>query len=198
VLRSLLGAFTLGNAGDGLLSGIFLLLLTRDLSLEPADIGGVFSGLGVGGLLGAAMSGVVTRAVGPGATLFGGMLIWGLAYSAMALVPPSAIAVPVLAVLMGAVGTINPIAGANSITLRQAVTPDRLLGRVVAVGRVATWGGVALGSLVGGVLADHFGVRPIVLLGGLLPLAGAVWLLLSPVRHIRRLDSLEAPCLESC
>jgi predicted MFS family arabinose efflux permease len=198
VLRSLLGALTLGNMGDGLLSGIYLLLLTRDLSLEPAAIGAVFAGLGVGGLFGAAVSGVVTHAVGPGATLYGAMVIWGLAYGAMALVQPSGLAVPVLAVLMGALGTINPIAGANSQTLRQAVTPDRLLGRVVAVGRVATWGGVAAGSFAGGQLADVFGVRPVVMFGGLLPLAGAVWLLLSPVRNIRRLDSLAGPCSNDC
>jgi predicted MFS family arabinose efflux permease len=198
ILRAMLGAFTLGNMGDGLFAGIFLLFMSRDLSLEPAEIGAVFAGLGVGGLCGAAVAGVVTRAVGPGATLYGAMGIWGLAYGAMALVQPSAIAVPVLAVLMGAVGTINPIAGANSQTLRQAVTPDRLLGRVIAVGRVATWGGVALGAFAGGLLADVFGVRPIVMLGGLLPLAGALWLLLSPIRHIRRLDSVAGPCSESC
>jgi Na+/melibiose symporter-like transporter len=198
VLRSLLGAFTLGNLGDGLFAGIFLLFLSRDLSLEPAAIGAVFAGLGVGGLFGAAVSGVVTRVVGPGATLYGAMVIWGVAYGAMALVRPSGLAVPVLAVLMGALGTINPIAGANSQTLRQAVTPDRLLGRVVAVGRVATWGGVALGAFSGGLLADVFGVRPVVMLGGLLPLTGALWLLLSPIRNIRRLDSLASPCSENC
>jgi predicted MFS family arabinose efflux permease len=198
ILRSLLGAFALGNIGDGLFSGIYLLLLTRDLSLEPAAIGVVFAGLGVGGLFGAAVSGVVTRAVGPGATLYGAMVIWGLAYGAMALVQPSSLAVPILAVLMGALGTINPIAGANSQTLRQAVTPDALLGRVVAAGRVATWGGAAVGSFAGGLLAEAIGVRPTVMLGGLLPLAGAVWMLLSPVRNVSRLDSFEAPCSENC
>jgi predicted MFS family arabinose efflux permease len=126
------------------------------------------------------------------------MVIWGLAYGAMALVQPSSLAVPILAVLMGAVGTINPIAGANSQTLRQAVTPDALLGRVVAAGRVATWGGAAVGSFAGGLLAEAVGVRPTVMLGGLLPLAGAVWMLLSPVRNVSRLDSLEAPCSENC
>ncbi len=198
ILRAMLGAFTLGNMGDGLFSGISLLLLTRDLSLEPAAIGAVFAGLGIGGLFGATVSGVVTRAIGPGATLYCAMVIWGLAYAAMGLVQPSPIAVPVLAVLMGALGTINPIGGANSQTLRQAVTPDRLLGRVIAVGRVATWGGVALGAFAGGLLADLFGVRPVIMFGGLLPLAGGVWLVLSPIRNIRRLDSVASPCSEDC
>jgi predicted MFS family arabinose efflux permease len=129
--------------------------------------------------------------------VLGGTLIWGVAYSSIALATPnSPISVPLLAALLGATGTINPIAGANAATLRHALAPPRLLGRIIAVSRVAQWGGVALGSLLGGVLADTFGVRSTVMLSGLLPLAGGVWLLLSPVRRVRSLDSVEPPCSE--
>jgi predicted MFS family arabinose efflux permease len=198
LLRPLFAAFLLGNIGDGLLieSGIILLFLTRDIGLEPAAIGAIFSGLGIGGLLGAALAGVITRALGPGVTMLGGLVIWGLAFSAMALSPTSAAVVPFVAALLGAVGTINPVAGANLATLRQAVTPDRLLGRVMSVSRLATWGGVTIGALLGGIVAERIGLRATVLLSGLLPLIGAVWLLLSPVRRVRRLDSLEPPCSE--
>jgi predicted MFS family arabinose efflux permease len=95
---------------------------------------------------------------------------------------------------MGALGTINPISGAIATTLRQAVTPDRLQGRVVSVNRVAMWTAVAVGSFTGGVLADSLGIRMTAIVGGLLPLAGGVCVLLSPVRRLRRLDSLEPPC----
>jgi predicted MFS family arabinose efflux permease len=190
----------LGNLGDGLMtsSGILLLLMTREIGLGPAEIGVVYSGLGIGGLLGAAASGLVTRALGPGRTMFGGYLIWGFAYAAMGLAPASPIAVPFLAALMGCIGLLNPISGAIGATLRQAVTPDRLQGRVVAVNRVAMWSAVAVGAFAGGVLADHIGIRMTALLTGLPPLAGAVWVLLSPVSRLRRLDSLEPPCSDDC
>jgi len=73
--------------------------------------------------------------------------------------------------------------------VRQAVTPDRLLGRVTAVVRVGAWTALTIGSLAGGILADHIGVRPTLLLGGLLPLLGCGVLLLSPIRQLRQLSS---------
>jgi predicted MFS family arabinose efflux permease len=200
LLRAATASTTLGNLGDGLMgsSGILLLLMTREIGLGPAEIGVVYSGLGLGGLLGAAAYGVVTRLLGPGRTVVGAYLLWGLSYAAMGLAPASPIAVPILAVLMGALGTINPIAGAIGATLRQAVTPDRLQGRVVAVNRVAMWSAVALGSFTGGVLADHVGIRMTAFVSGLLPLSGGVLVLLSPVSRLRRLDSLGPPCSDDC
>ena len=53
---------------------------------------------------------------------------------------------------------------------------------------------IALGSLVGGVLAEAIGLRPTLLLGGLLPLFGLLWLPASPIRGLRRLDSYAVAC----
>ncbi len=91
--------------------------------------------------------------------------------------------------LLGAVGAINPIAGANISTVRQTVTPDYLLGRVTAVTSVGAMTALTAGSVAGGLLGDSFGLRPTLLLGGLLPLIGLGWVLLSPVRRLRRLDA---------
>ncbi len=65
---------------------------------------------------------------------------------------------------------------------------------MTAVVRVATWGSIAVGALVGGVLAEAVGVRQTVLLSGVLPLIGFVWVALSPVRGLRRLDFASPPC----
>ena len=47
---------------------------------------------------------------------------------------------------------------------RQQVVPDRLLGRVMAVNRVATWGfGATFGFFIGGVIAEATS-RPVALL----------------------------------
>jgi predicted MFS family arabinose efflux permease len=110
----------------------------------------------------------------------------------MALIPDSPVAPVLAAVLLGAVGAINPIAGASISTIRQLVTPHHVLGRVPAVINVGTMTALTAGSFAGGAIADGVGLRATLLLGGLLPLLGLGWLLLSPVRHLRRLDSLEA------
>jgi predicted MFS family arabinose efflux permease len=56
---------------------------------------------------------------------------------------------------------------------------------------------VVVGSRLGNVLADQLGTRATIALAGLAPLLGGLWLLLSPVRSVRRLDSLEGASRES-
>ncbi len=109
----------------------------------------------------------------------------------MALIADSPVAPVLAAILLGAVGSINPIAGASSSTIRQLVTPRQLLGRVTAVINVGTMTALTAGSFAGGVIANGIGLGATLLLGGLLPLLGLGWLLLLPVRRQRRLDSLE-------
>ncbi len=79
---------------------------------------------------------------------------------------------------------VNPISGAHAATLIQSSIPQRLYGRVVAIQRVAMWGGLTLGSVVGGVLGETIGLRPTVALAGVCPMLGLVWLALSPVRSV--------------
>ena len=48
----------------------------------------------------------------------------------------------------------------NSISYRQQVTPEQLLGRVNTAGRMLTWGlGWTIGAFVGGALAHVIGVQ---------------------------------------
>jgi predicted MFS family arabinose efflux permease len=199
LLRPLLIGSNLGNLGDGVLFGsnVVLLFLSRDLALQPAAIGVALSALGVGGLIGAAVAGPLTRAIGVGRAIVGSMALWGIGFAGLAFVPDAPLAPLAVAVLIGCVGAINPIAGASASTMRQALTPEHLLGRVTSVVRVSTWGSIALGSLLGGLLADWIGVRPTVLVSGVLPLLGFIWLALSPVNQVRRLDS-SIGCSDDC
>ncbi len=78
--------------------------------------------------------------------------------------------------------------GINYLSLRQAITPDRLLGRMTATMRFLTVAAAPLGSLAGGALATGIGLRATLLTVGVLALvlvAGAViW---SPVRRHREM-----------
>jgi MFS family permease len=59
--------------------------------------------------------------------------------------------------------------------LRASIVPDRLLGRVVASGRMLAWGTIPIGSALGGVMADRFGLRmPFYVGGALIALVGIV------------------------
>jgi predicted MFS family arabinose efflux permease len=126
-----------------------------------------------------------------GATILGSLGLWAVGYGGLALVPESPAAPAVVAALLGAVGAINPVAGANISTVRQSVTPDRLLGRVTSVVRVGAFAALMAGSLAGGILAETLGLRATLILGGLLPVIGGVILLFSPIRRLRGFGTLQ-------
>jgi hypothetical protein len=59
--------------------------------------------------------------------------------------------------MWGLVGFFTVVFNVVLESLRQALTPDRLLGRVVSAFRLFSFGAVPLGSLLGGVLARRSG-----------------------------------------
>src|SRR3989441_8570431 len=82
----------------------------------------------------------------------------------------------------------------NYLTLRQAVTPDPLLGRVTATMICLTVATAPFGGLAGGWIAEHAGLRATLLLAGL----GAIVLVplvawASPLLRLRTLDEAQEP-----
>jgi len=73
----------------------------------------------------------------------------------------------------------------NSISYRQQVTPEQLLGRVNTVGRMLSWGvGWTLGSITGGMLGNHYGIRTAMVAMGVGGFAGVAVAWTSPLRAI--------------
>jgi MFS family permease len=70
----------------------------------------------------------------------------------------AALALGSLAVLMWNVVT---------VTLRQRIVPDRLLGRVNASYRLLAWGSQPLGALLGGLIGEVLGLQAVFLIAGL-------------------------------
>jgi MFS family permease len=89
----------------------------------------------------------------------------------------SALAVAATSVLAGAGSVVWNII---TVSLRQRIAPDHLLGRVNAGYRLLAWGSMPMGALLGGILADLFGLRAAFLVAGVAALA-AIPLLLSVV-----------------
>jgi MFS family permease len=79
----------------------------------------------------------------------------------------------------------------NYLTLRQTVTPDRLLGRVTATMICLTVSTAPFGGLAGGWIAEHWGLRATILLVG----AGALAMipLVAWTSPIGRMRTLPAP-----
>jgi MFS family permease len=170
-----------GNVGGSIL----LVYLVRDLGMSATTIGLVF-GLGnVGFLVGAILARRVEARLGVGRTIVGSSM---LAVPGLLLVPlaPQDFAVPVLIASGVIVGFAIVLYNVTAISLMQAITPDRLLGRMNASRRFFVWGVIPLGAITGGVLATTIGLRPTLFVGAIGASLAVVPLLLSPIRSLVR------------
>ena len=77
----------------------------------------------------------------------------------------------------------------SAISLTQALTPERLLGRVNASRRFIVWGTIPLGALVSGGLASWIGLRPTMFVGTIGCGLAAIPIALSPVRHVKEMPT---------
>jgi MFS family permease len=186
VLRPLAGATAVSLFGYGMIFSLQVLYMTR-LGLEPVVIGLVFAVGGPAGLLGAVAARRVADRLGLGRTLVGVMLASAAArlLIPLAAVLPAVALVPALVAASVVGGLVAPIYFVTELSLRQAVTPDRLLARVGATARVVISAAMLVGGLVGGFLGDVVGVLPALLAAALAGLLAPAWLLLSPVRGLR-------------
>ena len=79
-----------------------------------------------------------------------------------------------------------PVYNVNQISLRQAITPDRLQGRMNATMRTIVWGTIPVGSLVGGLLGNVIGVVDTIYIGGAMAGLAVAWIALGPVVKLKR------------
>ncbi len=70
----------------------------------------------------------------------------------------------------------------SQISLRQAVTPDRLLGRVNATRHLVVFGIMPIASLSGGYLGETLGWETTLLISAVLMMVAFTYLMLSSVR----------------
>ncbi len=130
-----------------LLTGATLVLFAQEvLGVGPF----LFTVIGFGGAIGAVVGGVITPRItarlGPGACL--GLTLLGSAV-AVALIGLSSHWLPVL-VLFSVTALLGILWNVITVSLRQAIIPPRLLGRVNSVYRFFAWGMMPIGALVGG------------------------------------------------
>jgi MFS family permease len=154
LLRILALAIGLMNVTLMATASILVLYAKERLGLGPAGYGLLFSSMAVGGI---AASLVVERIVGwlgPATTMRVGLVIEASTHLVLALARSPLVVGAILALFGFHAITWN----VTSISLRQELVPERLLGRVNSAYAVFSSGGTALGAVVGGLLARRFGL----------------------------------------
>jgi predicted MFS family arabinose efflux permease len=191
VLRALLQRAATGPFFLGFIGGLYF-LFARELHIPVVLLGIIVSVGGVSSLLGALLAQPLLRRCGPGRTLIAAawmtavaMLLLPLAHGSVALATAFLIA--------SQLGDMAwPVYSINETSLRQAITPTHLLGRVSSAGHLLFQGAITLGALAGGAIAEAIGIRQAMLIGAFGYLLSTLFLTVSPIRHVRDLNAPRA------
>jgi predicted MFS family arabinose efflux permease len=172
------------NTAFFVLQAVYVPYAIHRLGLSASGVGITLAVYGVGMVVGALLAGRLIAALPFGVVIVIGPL-FGLA-AALVMMATIWMPVPALAGLSFFLIGVGPIVWViSTTTLRQIVTPERLLGRASAI-NIATYGsrplGAAVGALVGGLYGAETGL--VVAAGGFL--IQAVVILVSPVRGLVR------------
>jgi MFS family permease len=161
---------------------VLVLYGLRVLHLDTAGYGLFLAAGALGNVVGGLIAGRVYSRFGPAAAVLGAGLVAASAY--VLLSRTSLVAVAVVGMGMQAIAV--AVGNVSTLSLRQAVIPPELLGRVNNAFRTCVFGVMPLGALVGGLLATHLGLSTTFLLAGLVQ-AGLLVLLARPL--VTRLDA---------
>lgn len=150
LLRTLAVLLGLMNMVGAAYLAVFVLFAQEVLGLSAAEYGVLYASGAVGGVLGAQLGGRVSRRMGSGAVLQTTLLGPALAFAAVA---TSSHAI-VVGVLFAGIAFIGVSWNVVTVSLRQVIIPDRLLGRVNSVYRLLGWGSMPVGAALGGALVS--------------------------------------------
>ncbi len=142
------------NITFGAAWSVLVLYATQRLGMGAVGFGLLTTVSAVGGLVGTTAYGWITARVSLADLMRIGLLLETVTHLALAITTVPWVAM----VIFFFFGAHAFIWGTTSITVRQRAVPTELQGRVGSVNLVGVYGGMVLGSGVGGFLAQHWGV----------------------------------------
>ena len=188
VLRLIAGSTATSNLFGSMTLAVFLVYTKRELDYSAGAIGLIFALSNVGVLVAALLAQRITRRIRLGPAILIGMVVAEIGLLIIPLAPTDS-AYPwfVFAFLLfGFGGTLYNI---DQVSLRQAITPDRMQGRMNASMRFMVWGTMPFGALIGGVLGTALGLQETLLVAGIGSLLAIPWLLIRPVLELKEIPA---------
>jgi MFS family permease len=154
-----------------------ILFATRTLGLNEAQIGLAFVGLGAGTVTASVFGRRISDLVGPGPALLLGVATSGLGWLVLAAAPASKIGGFAFGLMLFLFGVGAVLIFINFLSLRQAVTPEPLLGRMTSTMRWLILLPAGPGAVIGGALGEHVSLRAALVFAGVgaLLVAAAAW-----------------------
>jgi predicted MFS family arabinose efflux permease len=191
LLRPVLLTAIFFNVAFTIMQAVYVPYAVQQLGLSASGVGATLATFGVGMVTAALLAPRISRLLPFGSVVVIGPLA-GLA-SALVMVltiwMPSAALAAISFFLIGAGPLLWTI---STTTLRQAVTPDELLGRVSAVIVTATYGARPVGAAIGALVGSAYGAETCILVAALGFLVQALVIVSSPVPKLVRQPGLAA------
>jgi hypothetical protein len=143
---------------------LHVIFATRELGMSAGMLGVAQMIGGVGVLLSSMMLKPLTRRYGAGGTMLIGVGLCAFAFAVTPTIPANLFGMPIASALACAAMSFFLDCGVMLFlmpytTMRQQVTPDEYLGRMVSTMRFLTVAVAPVGALTAGYVGEHFGVR---------------------------------------
>ncbi len=188
LLRTLLTQSAVFNLCYGAMLPVFLVYAVRVLGLSPAKLGIVIGAAAAGGLFGVLFATRIVAALGLGRAMALGTI--GLSAGPLLFVIPRGaglLSIAVLVVAQLVYGFNASMFNVNAITLRQTVTPARLLARMNATYRMVIYGVPLLGATGGGLLGSAVGLRTALVILLTAMTSPVLWMFFAPVFRLKEM-----------
>jgi MFS family permease len=187
-LRAIAACTGTSNFFGSMFFAVLLVYVVRVLHFSAAEIGVMFAVGSCGSIVGALAANRIQKRLGVGPAIILGSMCFcstGLVY----VLAPKSAALPIF-MLGQAIGGFGGVSyNITQVSLRQAITPERLQGRMNAAMRWIVWGTIPLGGLLGGAVGQWVGLRPAMWIGAIGSLTAFLPVALSSVRAIREMPS---------
>ncbi|MBX3312216.1 MAG: MFS transporter [Microbacteriaceae bacterium] len=184
-LAFMTGISNLASTASGSIFVLFAVGPESVMGLTEVQFGALIITGGIGTLIGTVVAPWLTKTLGRQLTLAIGVCTTSL----MAAIPFFSKEFWVLGGVFGLAGLMIMAWNVIVVTLRQRIVPAEMLGRINSSYRLIAWGTMPLGAILGGVIAQIFGLLPTFLITGIIALTPLLFL---PFITNKAIDDAEA------
>jgi len=146
VLRNISAMMALVNFVGATTGAQLVLFAKQQLQASNAEVGWLYSASSLGVVLLALTAGPLRKRWSFSAVALGALMLDGLLTIAFAFLHWYWLALP----LWGFIGGLGILFNINTTSLRQAIVPNHMLGRVISIASVLAWSAIPLGAALGG------------------------------------------------
>jgi predicted MFS family arabinose efflux permease len=191
MLRPLAAGASIFNFFAQIMLTMIVVYASRVMHMSGAEIGIMFAGFGVGGVVAATTLFKLLDRLGYGRLLLIGYAVGAVAIAALPFVSAPPVIATLLFVLLFFVAGVGIVAlNIVEMTLRQIATPNSVQGRVNASFRFLVGCLLPIAAAVSGVLGDQFGLRTTLFITAIGIPFSLLLLFFSPLRKVKSADEL--------